>query len=282
MGARILFVTGKGGTGKSSIASALAGEAAARGQAALLVRMPDHGRVAGAATQSRPGQVVEKALDDTRDLEDFLTRVIGLGLVARRLLDSRTFAAVAAAAPGLRDLVALAAITSEASRRRGVVVVDAPASGHSVPLLTAPARVRDLAPVGPVAREAREALAALTNREGFAAVLVATPEELAIAEVLALRDDVLAAGVATSRVVINGLWPGRVGNEDGETIAASGASSDAASHWRRHRRQATLADDLEARVGPCSRVGFSFGGSGAALPRADIAALFDALAQDAR
>lgn len=283
MGARILFVTGKGGTGKSSVAGALAAEAAARGHSALLMRMPASGGEAprpAPRASAGPG-VVTKTLDDTRDLEDFLTRVTGLGLVARRLLDSRTFSAVAAAAPGLRDLVALTAITTEAARRRGLVVVDAPASGHSVPLLTAPARVQELAPVGPVAREARRACAVLADPRAFTAVVVATPEELAVTEALQLRADILEAGVARVRVVANGLWPAHVGDEDGERIAASGASADAAAHWRRHRRQDSLVRELEAQIGGCSRIAFAFGARERSLPEGDVAALYAQLTEDA-
>ena len=58
-------------------------------------------------------------------------------------------------------------------------------------------------------------------------------------------------------------------------------STDAASHWRRHRRQAALLAHLEQKAGPCSRIGFAFGADGLALPPADVAALFDELAEGA-
>lgn len=287
VGARILFVTGKGGTGKSDVAAALARECEGRGVRALLVHMKAPGDPGGSGEPRRsPSPLAEqKILDERRDLGDFLTRVLGLAFVARRLQDSRTFSAVAAAAPGLRDLVALTAIVSEARRRRGLVIVDAPATGHSTPMLTAAARVLDLAPFGPVAREARRALDVLRDRRAFAAVLVTTPEELAITEVLGLREQVLAAGVARSEVVINGLWPMVVTEVDGERIAASSASPDAAMHWRRARRQLALVTELEARIGPCARIAYRFtdgaqrGEARATISRSDVASLFDRLAQ---
>jgi arsenite-transporting ATPase len=290
VGARVLFVTGKGGTGKSCVAAALAREAQRRGRPALLIRMPSSTQVAsqeeshvrGAASPNKPRpRLEEKLLDDRRDLEGFLTRVLGLSFLARRLQDSTTFSAVAAAAPGLRDLVALTAITTEAKRRRGVVVVDAPASGHSVPMLTAPSRVRDLAPFGPVAREAGAALALLADPHRFAAVLVTTPEELAVTEILALHGQVADAGVAACHVVVNGLWPAYVSRTDGERISRSKISPDARMHWRRHCRQFELALQLEKKVGRCSHIGFSFCDEGAEAPRADIAAVLDVLDKDA-
>jgi arsenite/tail-anchored protein-transporting ATPase len=287
VGARVFFVTGKGGTGKSSVARALAREAAARGTRVLLIRMQASG---DAALRERPpagrGRVFpspslfrERTLDDQRDLEAFLTRVLGLGFVARRLGASRTFSAVAAAAPGLRDLVALSTIATEASRRRGLVVVDAPATGHSIPLLRASDRVLELAPIGPVAREVERARALVRDSETFTAVLVTTPEELAIAEVVELRDEVLAAGVASIRVVVNGAWPAYVLEVEGESIADSDVSADATLHWRRHLRHVALARELEERVGRCTRIGFSFDGE--EPPAADMAMLLASLEAEA-
>ncbi|MFN2376610.1 MAG: ArsA-related P-loop ATPase [Candidatus Binatia bacterium] len=284
MTARVLFVTGKGGTGKSGVASALAHEAARQGLRVLLLGMAgaSAAKAAGTAASTRDlhgGRLVEKTLDGKRDLEAFLTRVLGLGLLARRLGQSRTFSAVAAAAPGVADLVAFSSIAAEAGRRRDLVVVDAPASGHSVPLLTAAARVLELAPVGPVAREARRALAMVGDRRAFAALLVTTPEELAVSEVLTLRDDVRKAGVACVHVVVNGVWPAYVSEADGERLAAAAVSSDATTHWRRHRRQADLVTALEARVGACTRLGFSF--RSGRPPAADIGALLELLEGEA-
>jgi len=284
VGARILFVTGKGGTGKSAVASALAREAARRGHPALLLRMPPSTGETAEPIPSvhRRGDLHESILDEKQDLESFLTRVLGLGFLARRLQDSRTFSAVAAAAPGLRDLVTLTSITARARARRGFVVVDAPATGHSIAMLTAPARVLELGSIGPVAREARLAEAALRNAKTFTVLLVTTPEELAVTEVLSLREQVMEAGVARPRIVINGLWPGYGNEADGERLAA--ASPDAAMHWRRHSRQAGLVAELETKVGPCARIAYSFRaeeGEAAALPAADIEALLGSLETDA-
>jgi len=289
--ARILFVTGKGGTGKSCVAAALAREALRRGRPSLLMRMPSSSHATGdegpaeedrtAKRRRGVSEPEEKILDERRDLESFLTRVLGLAFIARRLQDSSTFSAVAAAAPGLRDLVALTAITTEARRRRGVVVVDAPASGHSVPMLTAPSRVHDLAPFGPVAREAGAALAALADPRRFAAVLVTTPEELAVTEIRMLHDQVADAGVAACRVVVNGFWPAYVSKTDGDRIRRSKVSADAAMYIARHRRQLELVDALEKTVGHCPRIAFSFRRQGAEAPEQDIAAVLDRLDEDA-
>lgn len=279
--ARILFVTGKGGTGKSRIAEALARSAAAQGRPAILVRAPSPGLV---STIGRgPAPVREMVLDDERALGEFLTRALRFSFLARRLQDSRTFAAVAAAAPGLRDLVRLTTITRLAAttRPRTVVVVDAPATGHSVPLLTSPSTVLEFARLGPVERDARDAKAVVADARIFTPVLVTTPEELAITEMLSLRQQLLDAGTAPARVVVNGVWPSYFGERDALAIEAAGISDDASRHWRRHRRQAELIDRLEAKIGLCAKVAFTFGSGGAALAGEDIDALFDELVERA-
>ena len=290
MAARIVFLTGKGGTGKSSVARALAHAARQRRIRTLLVRMPDarnaaadHAARLRPLTRSRSG---ERVLDERADLGEFLTRVLGLAFVARRLQDSSTFSAVAAAAPGLRDLVALTAITSEARWRRGLVIVDAPSTGHAVPMLTAPSRVLELIGFGPVANEAERARDVVRDARAFRVLLLATPEELAITEVVALRDELIANALPAPRVVVNALWPAYVRPEDGERVVA--ASPDAALHWRRHCRQTALVTALEAEVGPCPRIGFSFtrafadaDGDDADSAR-DIDALLDLVMEDPR
>ena len=285
MSARILFVTGKGGVGKSAVATALAREAARRRMPVLLVRMPAAaGADAGAAPASpsaplsrnrRDPGLREVVLDPQRDLEAFLRRILGFGFIARRLRDSRTFSAVAAAAPGLRDLVALTAIAAEAERRRGIVVVDAPSSGHSVPMLAAPSRVLELAPFGPVAREARRASTLLAHRRSFTAVLVTTPEELAITEVVSLRGQMHAAGVSGSEVLVNAVWPAHLDETQARAVAASHVSRDASRHWLRRARQQELIAALEREAGPCARIGYDFDRGEPGV--ADIEPVFDRL-----
>lgn len=291
--ARILFVSGKGGTGKSFVAEALARAAASRGLEVALVRVrgqaadadgvagrATHGDAAGARLGGTAASRLEEVVFDERlTLEKFLVRVLRLGFVARRLLDSRTFSAVAAATPGLRDLVTLTAITALASPSRrprlDLIVVDAPATGHSVPLLTAPTRVLDIAPLGPVAREARAARRLVADHTRFLPLIVTTPEELAVTEALTLYDDLLRAGVPAPRIAVNGLWPEHLEPRFADWLTASAASSDALLHWKRRRRQLDLIAMLEGRVGPCAALPFSF--QEGAVPEAEIGALLNTL-----
>src|SRR5438874_4820449 len=90
-------------------------------------------------------------------LGDFVEGVLRFRILARRLLESTSFQVLAAAAPGLGEFLVLQRLLGWVeARRRGrpvydLVVVDAPASGHSLPLLAAPHTLGALARLGPVA-----------------------------------------------------------------------------------------------------------------------------------
>lgn len=287
--ARIVFVSGKGGTGKSFVAEALAAYAARERclrVALVRVRPPfgepgddgQHEETTAAGPAHSPG-FRTIVLDERETLEKFLGRVLRVGFVARRLLDSRTFRAVAAAAPGLRDLVTLTAITALASagRRRSVdlVVVDAPASGHSVPLLTSPVRVLDLAPLGPVAREARAALQTVTDRQSFVPLIVTIPEELAVTEAVTLYEELVAEGIPAPRIVVNCLWPGHLDDAHVQWLVTRRPSLDALLHHKRRQRQLEQLATLERKTGKCMTLPFTFGNQ--LLPAAAIAALLDSV-----
>ncbi|MBI5505346.1 MAG: hypothetical protein HY899_11130 [Deltaproteobacteria bacterium] len=281
--ARILFVSGKGGTGKSFVAEALGREAASRGTEVVLVRVRASASAGGdgepnsesavspprrdarASNRTSAESLVafkEVHLDEKAALEEFLTRVLPLGFVARRLLGGRMLSALAAAAPGLRDLVTLTAITALATDHRGhthdLLVVDAPATTHGVPLLTAPTRVLEITPTGPLTREAETARELITDPRRFIPLIVTTPEELAVTEAISLHDDMRDAGVPAARVVVNGLWPARLAPEHAKWLLATRVSSDAIVHHKRRQRQLELIDTLERRVGRCPTLPFMF------------------------
>lgn len=113
----------------------------------------------------------------------------------------------------------------------------------------------------------------LADTQAFCALVVTTPEELPTRETLALREQIDSARVASVRVVVNALWPAYVASHDAETILNDAPESDAARHWRRHRRQALVVEALERRIGACPRVRFAFDRTAPASE--DVAALLD-------
>ncbi len=256
----VFYVTGKGGTGKSFIASTLARTAAGRGLDVALVRLRDRGP--GGGEHRETDGLREITLNEDEALEDFLTHAVRLGFVAERLLASRTFSAVAAAAPGLRDLVTLSAICDVAESGAGkafdLIFVDAPASGHSAALVTAPARVLAITSAGPMGRLARRMDSLVKDPARCRALIVTSAEDLAVTEALDLQRRLRAAGTALAPIVVNGLYPARLSKEQAEWLERSRFSTDALLHLERRGRQCELIKELEFETGPTLTFPFLF------------------------
>lgn len=249
---RVVYVTGKGGAGKSFVAGLLARTASRLGQRVALVEMSE-GEPEG------PGRVDEDqygpsliTLDQRHAMRHLLKRLLKLRILTNRLMDSRTFATVAAAAPGVRDLLYVSYLHDMAAGTAGakwdLIVVDGFASGHTRALLTAPRRVLDLVRLGPAARLARQAVELVEDASKLTAVVVTTPEELCISETVSLLSELRDLEVTVASVVVNGVYPARLNPEQAAWLRASGASADALLHLHRRERQLALAETLHAHV----------------------------------
>src|SRR6185295_7681555 len=170
---RLVFVTGKGGVGKTAVTLALAVAAARAGKRVLTVEVNPYGRLGeylgGTTLGPEPTEVLPgvsgACIVPTIVLEEFALRILRIRALARRLLESQTFRVVAAAAPGIEDFLTLVRVAGWEDARVGLqrrrhqfdlVVVDAPATGHSVPLLATPAALLKMLPFGPLAGTARQ------------------------------------------------------------------------------------------------------------------------------
>ena len=258
---RVVYLTGKGGTGKSFLAGRLAAAAANAGRRSAVVRLDNTAPTAG-----RPPTVLpyaEITLDADRALRDTVRRVVRLGFVAQRLMASRSFAAVAGATPGLGDLVRLAGIADIArthTTARDLLVIDAPASGHAIALLEAPDRVLSVAAFGPLATLARELRDFVRTRVTIAIVTVA--EDLTITEAAELYEQFVHSEVAGRRaptVIVNGLYPKYTDENDEDWLLTHTISDDARLHLGRARRQRSMMAALAEKVGPCIGVAENFG-----------------------
>jgi anion-transporting ArsA/GET3 family ATPase len=222
--ARLIFVTGKGGLGKTTVAAALGQRSADLGRRALIVETANDGSLAhlfGHRRLSATPQRLHAGLDavriDTRELVvQYFERLLRFQWLSQRLLTSNTFNALTAAAPGITEFLLLEKILSWVEpglltgRRRGyeVVIVDGPATGHALKLLATPRRLATMVPGGPLGRTARKLLGLLADHERTHVLLVSLPEEMAVKETietqLVLEGDL---AVHVSRPVVNRVFP---------------------------------------------------------------------------
>jgi anion-transporting ArsA/GET3 family ATPase len=206
--ARLQFVVGKGGVGKSTLTAALALASASRGQRTLAIEFGGRGGLSrlfgvtdapvGEARVVRPGLTI-LALGGDEALAEYLRLVIPIKRLLSAVFASRLYRVFVAAAPGLKELMTVGKVWFEADRRLADgepawerIFVDAGASGHSLQYLQMPAAAAATFRTGLVHREATRVQALLADPESTCVHVVATPEEMPVTEassiVARLRD----------------------------------------------------------------------------------------------
>ena len=191
---RLIFITGKGGTGKSTAAAAIA-HALARNNPVVIADLDQRtsaARLLGAdlngQKSARVGERLEvRALSPRSELDAFIERIVPLKMVSRRMLRSRTFGYVTAALPGLEAFLMLdrlRILAGEAARNDGYLVIDAPATGTALELLSVAGGLGRLAPSGLLNRLALELEKFLTDPQSFGVMIALSPEEAALREAL--------------------------------------------------------------------------------------------------
>jgi anion-transporting ArsA/GET3 family ATPase len=285
---RLVFVTGKGGVGKTAVAAALGMVAARRGHRTIVAevaRRDDvHRALAGSEGGWREAAIGDRlsaiSVDPQRAMEEYLDDQLSRPL-ADLLAASRIFGYLAAATPGMRELLTVGKLWELAQEERrtpgaepyDLVVVDAPATGHGLALLDAPRTFGEVAAAGPVARQARRIHDTLTDRDVTGVVAVATAEEMPVNEVEHLHG---ALGERLDLVVANALRPDRFTEDEAgllEPLAAGGVSAAQAA-LAAHHRAGEQREQLD-RLRPDVTLPFLPGDDGAA----DLHALADALGE---
>lgn len=193
------------------------------------------GQSALAETELEPG-LFHVTIEREKALEDYLEHEVPGPFSAGRLARSRTFSMFVDAAPGMGELLAMGKVwelSQRPRRRRGaqpydLVVLDGPASGQLLGLLRAPRTFGAIARVGPVARQTADIGRFLSDHRKAGVIAVTTPEQMAVTEVLALRDGLTTLDVTLDAVVVNQALPISFSRED-ETALRSARSDPAIS-----------------------------------------------------
>jgi anion-transporting ArsA/GET3 family ATPase len=232
-----LIVTGKGGTGKTTVSGVLANLAARQGLRAMVFQIgaPGARYEPGTAQLARlfgsdevlgyeasvlsddagGGSVHARAVTPDTALVEYL-QMHGMRRLSRRLVSSGALDVVATAVPGMPDMLVLGKLKQmERAAAAGqpdapdVILLDAPAAGHAVRFLQSPRGLLDAAGGGgPVRAQAEEVVQMLSDPQRCRVVLVTTPEETPVSETVEtaqlLRE---RAGVTLLAVVVNGRLP---------------------------------------------------------------------------
>jgi hypothetical protein len=222
---RLIVVTGKGGTGKTTVAAAVALAAATRGKRVLVAEVgldehlpalldPKAPLVGYRGRSLRPGLVAMR-IDPYEALTEYLGLQIGLAGLVRRVLDNRAFRQLMDAAPGWRELITLGKVWHLEQQRDArdairfdLIVIDAPATGHGLTFLDVPRVVGSAVRTGPLRRHAGWVEEMIRDPRRTLLLPVTLAEELPAREtaelVARLRGDI---GVTVDRVVVNAVAP---------------------------------------------------------------------------
>jgi anion-transporting ArsA/GET3 family ATPase len=237
---RLVIVTGKGGTGKTTVTAALGLLAERRGKRVILAEVGSgHAALdsllagAGQPGPSRriSSRLTTTSIDPESAKRDYLERQFRSGALAGLLGRSRMFQLLTAASPGLAELLTIGSVWDLArvdDSRRGesqdLILLDAPATGSGLALLQAPRTYARVARVGPIHRDAMRIDRFLHDRALTAVVGVALPEEMPVNETLDLEARLGEDGLGLDLAVVNGLYPERFSAEDATRIAGLGQS----------------------------------------------------------
>ena len=195
-GRRVLFVVGKGGVGKSTVATALAVVLRGAGKRVLLAQMEPSRRLARVPRHRRRREGIVEALPNlcvlTVDGESALSEYLGLVLPVRRVqrmvVESKLYHHFVAAAPGLKELMTVGKIwyeeqlVAKGRPKWDVIVVDAPATGHVLQYLRMPSAAAEAFGPGLVRREAQKVMELLCDPVRTAVCPVTTAEEMPVNE----------------------------------------------------------------------------------------------------
>jgi anion-transporting ArsA/GET3 family ATPase len=225
---RLVFVTGKGGVGKTTVAAGLAQLAVEHGKRVLVCEVDAKGDVTSLfeanPTDFTPREIApgiwSMSMDTEASLREYLKLHLRIPVVGRIGPLAKAFDFVATAAPGVREILTVGKLCYEVRERHyDIVVVDAPASGHVIGQLAAPQAINDLVKVGLIRSQTDWMLDILSDQRQTGLVAVCTPEEMPVNETLELVTRVREeTTVRLSAVVVNRVLPELFGQREEEVF----------------------------------------------------------------
>ena len=291
---RLVFVTGKGGVGKSTVSIALGLAAARAGKRTIVCEVSSQENASRVFHKGAVGfnevRVAENlwaiSIDPDESMREYLLLQLKVRAMRDLLMRSRIFNYLAAATPGLKELVTIGKVWELAQPQRKVkkareydlVIVDAPATGQGVGFLQTPRTIAGIARVGPMHSQATELDRYITDHATTGVAIVALPEEMPVNESASLEEALTdEIGIAVDRVYMNAMYPERFDAEEAAKLERvleltegppRAAVRAAVSQYRRSQTQREQLGRLESMArSPVRTLPFIF------KPRLDVDSL---------
>lgn len=218
----IVFVSGKGGVGKSLIAASVASQLAKSGRKVLLAELGDNSYykdlwnidVVGHSPVSVPGQTFDLALwSGETCLREYVLHYLRLERLYRLFFENKVMRALVNVAPGLNEIAVLGKIISGLRKvgpplRYDVIVIDAYATGHAKALLQAPRGIMEAIKFGPMGHQSQEMDQLMRDPAVVKYLVVTLLEEMPVTETIefvkSLKSDLnIEASVIANRKLIS-------------------------------------------------------------------------------
>jgi len=257
-----VIVTGKGGVGKSTVSLALGLAAARAGKRTIVCEVSSQEHLSHVFHRAEVGfHEVEMdeglwaiSIDPDEAMREYVLLQLKVKAMRDLLFRSRVFTYLAAATPGLKELVTIGKIWELAlddrkvkrGRRYDLVILDAPATGHGVGFLQTPRTFANVARVGMIRQQADALDGFLRDPERTGVAIVALPEEMPVNETASLEHGLEhEVGVGVDRIFLNGLYPERFDAGETERLAGLVAAGSGAV---RAAGRAAVSESRRARA----------------------------------